>query len=515
MRGWFGDLGRLSRGLLYWNARKALFRIRGASGAAPCQHPSDSGRAGETGCEACAGWSDVGRFRRLCPLLTRAADGRRVCSVDASGVRPFWGRALLFFGGAGAAAVVVAVLGAFAAFRAIGYRVPLRVVAWPPAWHRIDQARADYFYRMALAAFAAGDVRRSFLALGQVYVLDPGNTEAARLLAQFTQIADPEYSDAIYARLLQRKGTGFEETAEAWFRALLARGDFNGVAALSARMLREGAGHVPAWTEGLLFAERMGAATGDADRLLAGPAGIPDEARSVLEVARALRDGSDQERRKRVEVALGGDTTPFEVYFALRRIIDLGGGAEVATFLEGPEGAAVAPYDREALKLDAFSCLGWRELERKEIVSSLDQPAASAAAVLISGHLVRHPDPDSAGLVFELLDGRPLAATAADFGPHLALLCMAGVNGLEPRMRQQSEILGKILGGTFAASGRMREFFAERSARRTPASFLPALPQLPIEVVYALWERYPPPPAPASGPAAPQGPAGGDGRRGQ
>src|SRR5271169_3677246 len=142
MLAWLGDLGRLSWGLLYWNTRKTLFRFRGASGAAPCQHPSDSGVAGATGCEACVGWRDDGRFRRLCPLLTTSAEGRRVCSVSADRVRPFWGRAVLFYGGSAAVVASASVISAFLAFWAVGYRVPLYVVAWPPAWHRIPPARA-------------------------------------------------------------------------------------------------------------------------------------------------------------------------------------------------------------------------------------------------------------------------------------------------------------------------------------------------------------------------------------
>jgi len=210
---WLGDLGRLSWGLLYWNTRKSVFRIRGGSGAAPCQHPSDSGRAGRTGCEACAGWRSARRFRRLCPLLETSADGRRVCSVDARDVRPFWGRALLFYGGSAAVLALVAAIGVFTALRAIGYRVPFYAVAWPPAWHRIQQARADYFSRMAVRAFSAGDVRQGFLALNQVYALDPGNVRAALLLAQFTQIGNPDYSDSIYARLLLQHRGNNEEAA--------------------------------------------------------------------------------------------------------------------------------------------------------------------------------------------------------------------------------------------------------------------------------------------------------------
>ena len=98
MAGWFGDLGRLYWGLLYWNARKTLFRIAGARGQAPCQHPSDSGAAGVTGCEACAAWSSRARFKRLCPLIASGPDGRRVCGVAAADVRPFWGRAAAVLG---------------------------------------------------------------------------------------------------------------------------------------------------------------------------------------------------------------------------------------------------------------------------------------------------------------------------------------------------------------------------------------------------------------------------------
>ena len=114
MVGWLGDLGRLTWGPFYWNLRKSLFRMRGASGRAPCQHPSDSGEAGKTGCEACVGWTSTRAFRRMCPLLATTAQGRRVCSVSSAEVRPYWSRALALYSAFAAAAVLTAVLGAFA-----------------------------------------------------------------------------------------------------------------------------------------------------------------------------------------------------------------------------------------------------------------------------------------------------------------------------------------------------------------------------------------------------------------
>jgi hypothetical protein len=488
MVGWLGDLGRLSWGLLYWNARKTLFRFRGASGRAPCQHPSDSGQAGKTGCEACVGWRDARMFRRLCPLLAAAADGRRVCSVAAPDVRPFWGRAILFYSGSLACAALIAVLGVFAGFRAIGYRVPLYVVAWPPAWHRVHQARADYFYRMALRAFAAGDVRQSFLALNQVYALDPGNDGAALLLAQFSQIMNPDYSDAIYSRLVMRRRGDYEGTAQIWLRALVARGDFASAAGLSGRMLREGMRHVPAWTEAVLFAERMTGDTGEVDRLLAEH--VPDEARSVLSLAKSIRTGSTEERLKVAELYLGGAATPFEVYYTLGRISETGNASGVVTYLEGSGGAVLDPYDRESLKLDAFSILRWHPRERSEMGFLVGQGASSASVDLVAAHLVRYPDTDSAGRFFELLDGAPLAATADNAGAHVALLCMAGVNGMDGRMKQEADAVGRIVGGTFPAWEHVRDFFDNPSRARNPAVILPALGQLPLEMVYALTVHY-------------------------
>jgi len=500
---WLGDVGRLSWGLLYWNCRKSVFRIRGASGAAPCQHPSDSGRAGRTGCEACAGWRSARRFRRLCPLLEASADGRRVCSVDARDVRPFWGRAFLIYGGSAAVLALVAVIGVFTALRAIGYRVPFYAVAWPPAWHRIQQARADYFSRMAVRAFSSGDMRQGFLALNQVYALDPGNVSAALLLAQFTQIGNPDYSDSIYARLLIQHRGNTEEAAQAWFRALLSRGDFASLGRLSGRMLREGAAHAPAWTQGILFAERMTGDPGEVDRLLAGPGKIPAVARSVLSLARDIRTGSTGERLRRVEVSVEGTAGGFELYYSLGRLAELGRASDVMAVLDGPGGASLEPYDRESLKLDACSVLGWHVLERKEVGSILDQGTSVPVVTLIAAHLIRHPNADTAAYVFGLLDLRPLAASAENTGAHVALLCMAGVNGLDARMKQEAGLMGWTAGGQFAAWGHILGFFEGSVPAGNPAAFLPALHQLPLEVVYALTAHYRAPAQAPGGPAEP------------
>lgn len=422
----------------------------------------------------------------MCPLLTAAADGRRVCSVNAAQVRPFWGRAFLYYAGSLLVLALVAVIAVFSGFRAIGYRVPLNVVAWPPAWHRVHQARADYFYRMALRTLAAGDVRQSYLALSQVYTLDPGNIDAANLLAQFTQISNPDFSDGIYTRLVLGRRGDYEETAQVWLRALLSRGDFLSVGSLSGGMLSEGGKNTPAWTQAVLFAEKMTGDAGEVDRLLVGPGRIPDEARSVLSLAKSVRTGSVDERLKIVGLYLGGATTPFEIYYSLGRSAELGRAADVVAFLEGQGATALDEYDRESLKLDAYSILGWHALEQKEIAYLLDRGVTGAAINLIAGHLVRYPDAENAARAFDLLELAPLAATPDNAGSHLALLCMAGVNGLNARMKQESDVVAGIVGGAFPAWERVREFFENKAREKNPAAILPALGQLPLEMIYAL-----------------------------
>jgi hypothetical protein len=490
MFGWFGDLGRLSWGLLYWNWRKSLFRIRGAAGRAPCQHPSDSGKAGETACEACANWKRTDRFHLLCPLLKQNAAGRRVCSVGAAQVRPFWGRALLIYGCLGGGTLLAVILSAFGVMRGIGYRVPLYIVAWPPAWHRIKEVRAEYFFGLAQRSLGAGDVRQTYLALNQVYALDPNNAPAALLLAQFTQLGNPDFSDEIYGRMIRLRLGDPEVTAESWFRALLSRGDMPGVAALAAQMLGSGSSQGPAWAQALTFAEAMEGDTGEVDKLLAKPRALPAEERSVLEVARAVRTGTEDERRRVVTLFMGGATTPFEIRYSLNRLIHLGAARDVAAYLEGSQAAALAAYDRESLKIDAYAALGWRALARREMGFLMDQGTSVPVVTLIAGNLVRFPDPVAASQVFERLKASPLPGDAASLPGHLSLLCMAGVNGLDMPMKAEADIIGGIVGGSFPAWVQVHDFFEGTVPSKNPAAILPALPQLPLELVYALYEQF-------------------------
>jgi hypothetical protein len=276
-------------------------------------------------------------------------------------------------------------------------------------------------------------------------------------------------------------------------------------------MLRDGTKHIPAWTQALLFSERMDGDPSSVDRLLAGPAKIPAELGSVLSLARSIRAGSPAECASILSIYLGGATTAFEVYFTLGRLTEAGRASDVVSLLQGQSVAVLGPYDRESLKLDAYSALGWGVLVRREIDYLMDAGASVPVATIISGNLIRYPDAESAGHVFDLLDRRPMASTADLAGAHTALMCMAGVNGLDGRMRQEADIVGRMVGGEFASRGRVLDFFEDKSPGKNPSAMLPALPELPLEAVYALIAHYrASQPAPA--PAAPGIPAAGAGQ---
>lgn len=135
---WLGDFVRFWWALPYWNLRKTLFRLRGRDPVdCPCQHPSDSGLAYQTRCEAAATWNRAARVRCVCPLLVGTPEGLR-CSIAAANVRPFWGRACAFAAGAFVALYLGGVLLAFLGLKGIGegHRAFVRVSGNQP-WTRL------------------------------------------------------------------------------------------------------------------------------------------------------------------------------------------------------------------------------------------------------------------------------------------------------------------------------------------------------------------------------------------
>jgi hypothetical protein len=294
--GWLADLFRLAWGLPYWNTRKAWFRRSRGRTRCPCQSPSDSGRRFETGCEACIAWDRPARFRRVCPLLVATADGLR-CSADTADVRPFWGRMFGYYGGTLLSLYLAGAIAVFAFLRSIGYPISIVHVTWPGLWYRVPQARGWFFAQKSSRALAEGRTAEGLLYLSNAYQFDPTSYQIALALAKSYQTGRPRESDVLFENLLREHPAQRDATAQEWFRALLARGDFQKIAGLAYAQALADTARAHVWIRALLFATRQ---LGDDARLralLANPSRAAIGWHQLLDVELFVRAGRFRDAR--------------------------------------------------------------------------------------------------------------------------------------------------------------------------------------------------------------------------
>lgn len=489
--GCFTDFFRLAWGFLYWNARKTVWRLRGMRERCPCQHPSDSGRAWETGCAAAAGWRSPERFRRLCPLLQRNREGRWRCSVSRDEVRPFWGRALAFHGGILLGCYLVATLAAFVFLRSIGYGVTYPGVLWPPAWEKFQGIRASFFLEKYQKSAAAGDMPQAILSLSTAYTLDPSNYGAGMLLARIWQASHPGLADQTYRRLLDDHPAQAADTARIWFRVLLARGDFHSVEQLAAERIVASPEQSPVWLNALVFANLR---TGDDTVPLAlrDNAAAPGWVRDLLSLHLDLRAVPPDAALPRLVAAAQETTERLPFFLLCQRLIQLGFAREALTLMDNRSGL-LSLRDVVPLRLDALATIGWSTTLRSEIESMLIETPAPAVMDLMAAHLIRHPDAGLRALVFERLEQTPLPDSAASMPAWLALFCAAGVGRDQSRLDWSMRHLQTIPGAPLRSLDVIGRALAEAPGSVRIERYLPALSQLSLETTYALFDRFSPP----------------------
>ena len=489
--GWLSDFFRLAWGLLSLNARKTAFRARGTRGRCPCQHVSDSGRAWETACDAVAEWNQPQRFRRLCPLLQRNQAGAWRCSVNREDVRPFWSRAVIFYFGAMLLAYLLLTFAVFGFLKNIGYGVTYPGVLWPPAWSSFTTIRADFFLQKYKAAAAAGDVQGAMMSLSTAYSLQPQNYAAGRQLAQFYQIANPGLSNQIYERLLRDHPGEAEATAQAWFRALLARGDFVGVQRLASERILA-APEPGAWINAFLFANRRTPDAATARRQLSSSAKLPATARFPLTFADELAQTASRVDR-REQLLRAANLAPDGVSFfnVCRQLIAHGFAQETLQVIERRPGV-LGPRDVLPLRLDALAALGWDSALQNEIENLLVGPPHAVTVELLSAHLIRYPDPRLREMLFTRIAKDPLAADSAGYSAYLAFFCACGVGRDAPRLQWTSARIRDILGEPFRGLEPVAAAMLDTGKIKRIENYLPALQPLPLEVSYALFDHYDP-----------------------
>jgi hypothetical protein len=488
--GWILDVFRILWGFLYWNSRKTLFRLRRREGTCPCQNLSDSGKAGETGCDPSLTFHKPARFRTVCPLLQPNSAGLLMCSVDTGDVRPFWGRVAL--AGLVAALVVYAagVLTVFGVMRKVGYPVTVTMIGWPPAWSSIDQARSAYFLQNAQEAFARNDLSTTVMSLSLAYDYDPENYDAGFFLARLWQASRPEISNRIYQELVLNHPDKRTETSQAWLRSLLPRADYEWIERLAASALRFSDDHASAWLHALLFANTRTQNDATFARLLESPDTLTPGVETVLKLEESVRQFPPDLASKFLQRPLPEEVPNFVLYYQVRRLIDLGFAVEALEVLNRHE-TRFSDRDRITLQLRA---LADAEFERSYIglFDRLTRLAASPAQIdIIAAHLVSHPN----ALLYRQAKSRLKLGSLTDDNGRLAaamaLFCMAGAHGDTAFQLELAQIMREITGSRFAI---LDPAIAVMSRADTSGvrieRILPSLQPLSLDLTYAILERY-------------------------
>ena len=494
MTGWFADFFRLVWGLSYWNTRKSWFRLRRGHAACPCQSPSDSGRPLETHCDAVVHWAKARRFQRVCPLLVETPGGWR-CSAHTADVRPFWGRAFAYYGGALATLYLIGAIAAFIFLRIVGYPVNIIQVTWPPSWHRVGEARGWFFLDKARKAFASNRTGEALLYLSNSYEFDPSNYAAGLTLAKALQSGQPVPSNRIYERLFREHPGQRETTAEEWFRALVARGDFTAIQSLARDRILDGTPHASVWMRALVFATRQSRRADELRDLRDSPVPAAAVWRPLIETELLFLGGQDAGARARLDGTDWRRLPPYGVYYQVSQLIALG---DVFAALDqlGVGAGQLDSETRVALQLSAYARQGARRPLDQQVDQLLGSKLSLPVVKILSAQLIRQPDPVILDRLYARLQREPIPFTTDSAGIYFSLLCAAGVQGDWIKFQDIGQVISNGAGLTPPLYAAVEAFFRGESTSSRVVSVLPALP-LPIEVTYALIERYPgPPPGP-------------------
>ena len=493
MTGWLGDFFRLWWAFLYWNTRKSWYRLRGPGRArCPCQNYSDSGRALETQCDAVVYWRKPARFRRVCPLLVDAPAGWR-CSADATDVRPFWGRAAAYFGGAFLACYLAATLAGFAVLRQVGYPIGYTSLLLPTRWADIRRAQEAVYAARAERELAAGNFSAAILALEVVHQRNPRNEAAALSLAQLWQISGrPHLADAVLARTIAAVPENRAALARNWYRMLLARGAFTQIKLMAVDLLVTDAPQRVPWLNALLFACRQTKDPAPLARLAETTPGLPDWCIELAATEQIIIAGDLAEARLRLLRMPARPASNFVPYHHADRLLALGFNHETLLLLE-QHAALFSPTEAAAFRLRAYTQLGWAPSQQAEFNSLLEQLAAPPVPTLLAAHLLRYPDAVRAGALARRLAQMHSEATTESYPVIAAAFLACRRSGADAAATD----LLRILQRNTATRARTLETFGTMLAGPRQEQIrldllLPAI-ALPIEITYTLLELYPPP----------------------
>ncbi len=483
--GRIADAFRIAWGLLYWNVRKTGFRLREARPPCPCQNPSDSGRAMETGCDASLSFAENKRFRHVCPLLKPDAQGRWLCSVDTPDVRPFWIRAVIIYFGGFVALYLVGTLASWSLLRSRGYHISYAQVAIPVRWSEFPRVQSQFFAEKAQRALARHDPREAIMSLSIAYQLDPSNYPLGILFARLTQAEEPELADRIYARLDHDHPEHRVEILSAWYNSLLWRADFSGIEKLVTEALDADPPHANAWLHTLIFVWRR-EPDATAERKLLN-ATSSSSAKYVL--ALDLKTQAPALARTALLTPPQADAPAFLNYYIPHRLIELGFARDAVSLLTSSQ-LQLSPRDRLGLLLDAYASLGWRPIMQQQFDQIVGQPLNAPAVEVLASFLIRHPDRTLLQQAFDAFARKNSSVVESSYPEWTAWLFAAGAAGDFDRFQIASEKMKAIAHADLRAIDSVKLFFQGNATHARIETYLPVMQPLPLDVCYALLERY-------------------------
>ena len=488
MKGWIGDFFRFWWALFYWNIRKTWFRLRGGErDNCPCQNYGDSGLALDSRCDAVIHWRQPARFRRVCPLLQETPDGWR-CSVDAERVKPFWGRAARYVAALLLALYLGGTLAVFAALHLTGYDLPYLALLWPPRWGEVRGSQERLYAARAQQAMAAGNFSEAILALEMVCQLNPRNYQAGLALAALARVAArPFYAEGVYERLMRDVPEQRAQTAQLWFRTLLAAGGYDKIKPLAAAMLLEDAGQRGAWLHALLFAARETADVQFLGAVLERSNALPEWCRDLLATERALllnQPATTLSRLTRIYRAADAGYVP---YFQVDRLLRHGFPDEALKLLNA-YGPRVADDEAGFLLLRLYRAKGWRTLFDDESRTLLQLPMSPRLAAQFSAHLVRDPDPGLLAGYLDKFTREGPALTAETLPLYDATFLAATLAGDKERAERIATQVNRFTKTDSKSLRGLAEALSAGPADEHLLRILPLVP-LPTEAVYAVLDR--------------------------
>ncbi len=438
----------------------------------------------ETACEASLSLNRPPRFRHVCPLLQQRADGRWVCSVDTPDVRPFWVRAFAIFAGTGLAIYLVGTIAVFGLLRFRAYPIRYYEVAWPPAWSHFHEIQSRYFTEKANRALAHRDIGEAVMALSIAYQLNPKNFGLGSTLAQLTAIGEPALSDNVYGQLVRDHPDRVLEIFPRWYESLLWRGDFPAIQSLARDALIADPGHQSAWLYAEIFALRRFPNHAWLEKLATDPKLAASRAVFELELQTEAAGPSARAALLRKPISGAPD---FLNFYRPKRLIELGFADDALSLLSATNSLEV--HDLLALRLEAYGAKGWDTLLRNEALAQF--PVNNSGLIdAVAAQLIRQPNPVTFPVAFDALEQLPAGSPDSDYQRWASWLCAAGANQDFGRFERAKERMQRISKNELRALSSLEAFFRGESASHRLESYLPEVQPLPLDVTYALLERY-------------------------